>query len=72
MKSWCKCFSGTCRRSTDGNLAEAVASERLWQRMRGPMCVFDASMHVLVAKSGHQEVLDYVLAHVVMNDHWLS
>ncbi|BDA47345.1 probable gamma-tubulin complex component 6 at C-terminar half [Coccomyxa sp. Obi] len=59
-------------RSTDGNLAEAVASERLWQRMRGPMCAFDASMRVLVSKSAHQEVLEYVLAHVVMNDHWLS
>lgn len=38
--------------------------------MHGPMCAFDASMRGFVSKSGQQEILEYVLAHVVMNEHW--
>ena len=68
-------FFYMCRRSTDCNLVEAVMSDRLWQRMHAPMCAFDAHMRTLVAQSklsADQEVLECVLAHLVMNDHWLK
>ncbi len=64
-----------CRRSTDGNLVEAVMSERLWQRMHVPLCAFNAHMRTLVSQSkqsADQEVLQCVLAYVVMNDHWVK